>query len=429
MSYTHGKRLLILGGTAASLDLVKLAKEMGIYTIVTDDREHGIAKDIADEKAMVSTTDIDELVALVKEKGVDGVFCSPSEFQIRNAMQVCEKAGLPFYANKKQWANCSNKETLKAHCAKAGLPVIPEYHFSELEELNECPDDLFPVIVKPVDGASSRGVSVCHTRMELSNAVSSALKQSRCGDALVEKYIDNGGRLFSFRYFLDGDNSFPYFLMDTYIADPKNKKKLISAFSYAPSEYAEHFLDQYDHKIRKMFQGMGLRNGTVFAQALPYNDEFYCHDMGLRLSGGMTFRMCEHLTDINDMKMMIRLALGGPICTEEDLQKMNPNPKNGVVGQLMVPLNSGTISSIEGIDAIRKEPTVISYIQYYNVGDTITENAQGTLIQQFARISIAASSKEDLVSIVNRLQDNISIKNTNGEEMFTMRFDTNRLYQ
>lgn len=429
MSYTQGKRLLILGGTAASYDLVKLAKEMGVYTIVTDDRENGMAKDLADEKAMVSTTDIDGLVALVEEKHIDGVFCSPSEFQIRNAMQVCEKANLPFYANQEQWARCSDKESLKAYCKSNALPVIPEFSFENEDQLEQCPEDLFPVIVKPVDGASSRGVSVCHCKTELKEAVASALKQSRSGNALVEKYIDNGGRLFSFRYFLDGDDSYPYLLMDTYIADPKNKKKLISAFSYAPSEYADLYMTETDCKVRAMLRDMGLKNGTVFAQALPYDNGFYCHDMGLRLSGGMTFRMCEHLTGINDMKMMIRLALGGPICTEEDLQKINPNPKNGVVGQLMIPLNAGTISSIQGVENIQKDPSVISYIQYYYEGDTITENAQGTLIQQFARISIAAPDKETLVSIVNRLQDGISIKSTDGNEMYTMRFDTNRLYQ
>ena len=38
MNDVSGKRLLILGGTSASLDLVKMAREMGVYTLVTDDR-------------------------------------------------------------------------------------------------------------------------------------------------------------------------------------------------------------------------------------------------------------------------------------------------------------------------------------------------------------------------------------------------------
>ena len=97
MEYVKGKKLLVLGGTAASYDLVRQAKEMGAYTVVVDDRPTGVAKEIADEAAIISTTDIDALAAFVKEKNIDGVFCSPSEFQIRNTMQVCKKLGLPFW--------------------------------------------------------------------------------------------------------------------------------------------------------------------------------------------------------------------------------------------------------------------------------------------------------------------------------------------
>ena len=54
-----GKRLLMLGGTVSTYDFVKMAQEMGVYTIVTDNNpEPGPAKQIADEIAMVSTDDM-----------------------------------------------------------------------------------------------------------------------------------------------------------------------------------------------------------------------------------------------------------------------------------------------------------------------------------------------------------------------------------
>ncbi len=425
----EGKRLLVLGGTAASVDLVRQAKEMGVYTIVVDDRPTGAAKEIADEHAVVSTTDMDGLEAFIKEKRIDGVFCSPSEFNIRNTMKLCQQIGMRFYATQEQWDRCSNKESLKNYCKNNGLPFIPEYHFTGEEDFEKCPEEVFPVIVKPVDGASSRGVRVCKQKEELKDAVAAALNQSKSGNVLVEKYIDNGGRLLSFRYILDEGKCYPYLLMDTYIADPVNKKYLISAFSYAPSEYAQDFMDKADGKVRNMLQDMGLKNGTVFAQALPSDGNFYCHDMGYRLSGGMTYHISEALTGINDMKMMIRYALGVPICTAEEKEKFNPVSKGKVIGQLMVPVNAGTIGSIEGMDAVRNEKAVIHCLQYYHEGDTVPESAMGTLSQQFARISVMASCKDEMVSIINRLQDSLSVKNTEGEEMYTMRFDTQRLYQ
>lgn len=67
------KTLLVLGGTAASLDIVKIAREIGVYTIVTDDRQDGAAKPYADEVVQISTTDHYGLVDFIRERGINGV--------------------------------------------------------------------------------------------------------------------------------------------------------------------------------------------------------------------------------------------------------------------------------------------------------------------------------------------------------------------
>ena len=424
-----GKKLLVMGGSMATYAIVKNAQEMGVYVVVADAKDTGEAYKLADEGVLVSTIDMEGLAKVIKEKEIDGVFCGPSEFNILNTMKLCEMTGLRFYANRELWDKCGDKEQLKSYCKKNGLPCIPEYHFESDEDIENCPDDIFPVIVKPVDGCSSKGVTVCRGKNELKKAHADALEFSASGRVIVEKYMDNGGRLFSFRYILDEGEAHPYMLMDTYIADPKNKKSLISAFSLIPSELGEHYMQTTDAGVRAMLCDMGLKNGTVFAQSLPCDGDFYVHDMGYRLSGGMMYKVSETLTGINDMKMMIRYALGESICTEEDKANFNPTPKGCVIGQLMIPVNAGTVASVKGFDGIESEEGVIQFIQYYHEGDTVAESVIGTLGQQFARISIKAPDKETLVKTVNKIQDRIAITDTEGREMYTMRFDTQRLYK
>lgn len=423
-----GKRLLILGGTVASYDLVKMAKDMGIYTIVADDRENGAAKEIADEKVQISTTDIDALTTFVQNNRIDGIFCSPSEFNIQNAIRLCERTGMYFYTDAEHWNRCNNKNRFKQYCKKNGLPFIADYQEQPSRHIG-CADCSFPLIIKPADSCGSQGVTVCHEAAAFNQAIDKALVYSKSGEIVIEKYLDNGGRLFSFRYLLNDGDAYPYLLMDTYIADPVDKKYLVSAFSLAPSEHAEAFLEKADQKVRATFKDMGLKNGTVFAQAIPYDGNFYCHDMGYRLSGGITYRLSETLCGINDMKMMLRHTLGGPICTAEEAERINPLPKDKLVGQLMIPLMAGTIGEIDGMDVVQKDPAVLSCLQYYYVGDTLSQRDMGTLAQQFARIYIQASTKDAMVAAINRIQDAISIKDTDGNEMFTLRFDTNRLYR
>ena len=127
MENLTGKKLIILGGTSASYDLVRNAKEMGIYTIVTDPNATGVAKEIADETAMVSTADIEGLVALAKERGVDGIFCGPSEFNLRNVIRASAEAGLPCYTTMEVWDRCANKDVFKSYCREYGVDCTPEY--------------------------------------------------------------------------------------------------------------------------------------------------------------------------------------------------------------------------------------------------------------------------------------------------------------
>lgn len=64
----EGKKLLVLGGTSASYDLVKIAKSMGIYVIVTDNStQTSLTKNLADEIVSISTADICGLVDFVKK--------------------------------------------------------------------------------------------------------------------------------------------------------------------------------------------------------------------------------------------------------------------------------------------------------------------------------------------------------------------------
>ena len=44
-----GNKLLILGGTALSFEIIKQAKQQGVYVIITDYSEYSPGKEIADK--------------------------------------------------------------------------------------------------------------------------------------------------------------------------------------------------------------------------------------------------------------------------------------------------------------------------------------------------------------------------------------------
>lgn len=422
-----GKRLLVLGGTTASYDLVKNAREMGVYTIVTDDCADRISKKIADESAMVSTTDMEGLAALIKERNIDGAYCGPSEFNIRNLIRLCEKTGLPCYTDMKTWDLCANKDVFKDYCRKYNVDCPPEYEITENITNEELEEIDYPIIIKPVDGCSSYGITVCWNKDDVLPAYKKAMDGSICKRIIAEKYIDNGGEIFSVRYMIKDGEAYPYFLMDTYLADPINKKTHVSCLTYGPSKYYNYYMESMDKNVRSLIKGLGLKNGTAFFQALPYKGKIYIHEMGYRLSGGMIFKLTEPTVGINDMKMMIRYALGEEIFSDEEVKTWDVACTKKHAAQLMIPLNAGKIAKIEGLEEVKNIKCVSDVLQYHNEGDTVEERFIGTLSQHFGRIAIISESDDEIFETIEKINKILNIYDDKGNIMNALKFDQSRI--
>lgn len=421
------KKLLILGGTAASLDVVRIAKGMGVYTIVTDDRPSGVSKDEADEAYMISTTDMEGLLELIKMKSVDGVFCGPSEFNIFNTMKLCNIAGLPFYFTRDQWDICQNKASFKALCKKYGVPCVPDYPIEGDIATSDLSHLKYPVIVKPVDSSGSRGITVCYSEDEVRKAYAHALSYSKSKNVIIEKYIQNNGDGLSVWYIASDGEAYLSLTGDKYVIDPVNRTALTSAATLYPSKYTKQYIDTIDSNVREMVMSIGLKDGVFFLQALVDEGNIYFHEMGLRLSGGLIYKITEPTTGVNDVKMMIRYALGGQMCTPDERDKISPYLNGKYGGSLCFPLKAGVISEIYGIEEIKGMEVVSDFIQYYQLGDEIAEDKVGTMSQHFGRIKIVAGNKKEVASAMEKVQEILKVKDQDGRDMIYMRFDTTRL--
>ena len=76
-------------------------------------------------------------------------------------------------------------------------------------KLMYCDNMKLPVIVKPVDGNSSEGISVCSEKSQIINAYKKAIQASKSSQAIIEEYVESEGCGINVRYVVkDGK---PYF--------------------------------------------------------------------------------------------------------------------------------------------------------------------------------------------------------------------------
>ncbi len=92
-----------------------------------------------------------------------------------------------------------------------------------------------------------------------------------------------------------------------------------------------------------------MKNGVCFLQALVTEGQILFHEMGLRLSGGLMYKLTDERNGVNDLKMMIRHTMGERMCSPEEESRITPISNGVVAGSLCVPLGIGTVSHIGGL--------------------------------------------------------------------------------
>jgi len=260
------KKILILGSAHSSYEVVKQANLLGYYTIVVSNAP-GEASEIANEFVQIDIKEKSSLVNYIKENNIDGVFTGPSEFLTKTMIDICEATGLRCYVSSEQWDICQNKRAFKDLCLKFGVPCVPDFNVTE----EFLPEDLariqYPVIVKPVDSHSSRGIRVCHSEQDLKDAIPYALKFSPSKQYLVEKYITSEYG-FTCRYLANDGELYLNATSDVYTVDRAGGRAMISGLSIFPSKKTDDYIKEINTDVIKMLKSIGLKNGSFFYSSI-----------------------------------------------------------------------------------------------------------------------------------------------------------------
>ncbi|PAE25785.1 ATP-grasp domain-containing protein [Bacillus sp. 7894-2] len=413
-----GKKLLILGGITHMIDVVETAKNMGLYTIVTDFSPTSPAKEIADKSYDVSTTDIDSLLKIAIEEEIDGVFTGFEDLNLWSAQELCEKLNLSFYATKEQLEITTNKKRFKEYCKQYEIPVVEEYFFENDFKEWDIEEIKFPVIIKPIDSYGSKGITVCYSIDELLKGYEKAISFSKQKKVIIERFIDNDYGVEMYYTIQNGQITLSA-MTDRYVYSQTKESPPLPIATIFPSKHLNYFCDNLDNRVREMIKGLGIENGVVLIQSLINKDSFYIYEMAYRLSGEKHYQIVEKQTGVNLLEMMISLAINGSTfgydITNYD-HAYTPFPSCN----LSFLLKEGTIDKITGLDVIEDMPQVVSYVRTHEIGDEV--EITGSYFQMFIRINIVSSSFEDLSNVIRKINQSIRVISKNGKDMILTRF-------
>lgn len=410
-----GKKLMILGGNRETGFLVEEANLLGIRTIVVDPNPGAPAKQFAAEHYEFDGFDVAGIVALARRLRVDGVLVGVADVLVRPYMEICQELQLPCYATESTLAAFGGKDGFKSACSKFGIRDIPGILVDSYTGSPAIRDIQLPAIVKPVDNGGGVGMQVCLQADDMERCVANALRDSKSGQVLVERYMDCDD-MFAYYTFING-HAYLSATADRFTTKSQSGGSSVCLAALYPSQHTNDFLEKVHPRILELFNGVGVSNGVLSIQFFVDQGTFYAYDPGFRLQGEAPHIHLKAINGFDHRRMLIQFALTGSMGGEE-FEDINDFQIGGrVAATFWVLLKSGRIQRIEGLDTIAEHPSVTTVLQRLEVGDSIDPEMLGTERQVLARIYVVADTRDDVAAMGQEFCATLKVDDDQSRDM------------
>ncbi|MBR5270819.1 MAG: ATP-grasp domain-containing protein, partial [Clostridia bacterium] len=273
-------KALVLAGGFPQIALIKELKSREITVILADYFSDPIAKKYADKFYQISTLDVDAIRKLAQDEKVDFLITACTDQALLTVAKVSEDLGLPCYIDYDTALNVTNKSYMKKVFDEFDISTAKHVVMSELD-INSVSKLKYPLIVKPVDCNSSKGVKKVENYDELKEAFDYAVKISRTDTAIVEEFIQ-GTELSADIYVEDGKVHILSVSKLDKIGD-KNKFVIFRGW-YNPVE-SEPVMEHIKETAQQIADAFNLKNTPMLIQMISDGQKVYVLEFSARTGG------------------------------------------------------------------------------------------------------------------------------------------------
>lgn len=409
-------KLVILGGNPETAAFVENIKKLGIFTIVIDPNENAPAKKCADISYDIDVLDVDTLINFLKTIDFDGIIVGVADILVPSYYKVCKEFGLNCYANEKTIEAFGSKDGFNKICEKNNIKVTPRFNTKNYQF--QAHD--FPLLIKPVDNGAGVGISICKDVSQLNAGIDHAVKNSKSGRILIEKYMTCDD-LWIYYTFISG-NIYLSASGDRYTSKNVHSGSPVCIGATYPSKYHNEFTETINPQFVSMLKKLNIKDGVLCVQFFKDDEGFYAYDPGFRLQGEGQHIHMLHALNVDQRELLASFALSK---TTDEMKQLLAGRYVGdklYAATGWVLLKIGKIEQIKGLEEIRNLRSFKECLQRFFEGDKVTNQMIGTERQVFARFYFQNTDKNELredVRIFSKLLE-VSCK---GESLISDIFD------
>lgn len=325
------KKLMLLGGSRYILPVIKKAHQMGIYVITCDYLPDNIAHKYSDEYLNISIVDKDAVLEGAQNAKIDGIMSFACDPGVLTAAYVAEKMNLPFCGSYEAVSILQNKDKFRRFLEQNGFNVPTSCGYSSIEQaFGDIERFTFPVIVKPVDSAGSKGVSRVDDICELKDAAEFALKYSINGRFIVEEFIEKKGfSSDSDSFTLNGKFDYISF-SDQWFDENAENPYTPAAYSW-PTSMGKAEQDELKSELQRISDLLSLKTSLYNIETrVGTSGKPYIMELSPRGGGNRLSEMLHYATGVNLIENAIKAALG------DDSINLEYNQYNGYIAEIIL---------------------------------------------------------------------------------------------
>ena len=393
-------KALVLCGGLPQAALIEELKERGIYTILADMNPEVLARPYADEFYQVSVLDVDAIRQLAVEQKVDFIITVCADQVLLVQAQVSEQLGLPCYIDYNTARAVSSKELMKDIFVKNNIPTS-KYVILDTYSREKIKDLQFPVIVKPVDSYSSRGVRKVFKIEDLEHAVNSAIDISRTNTAIVEEFVQ-GDELTVDVYVEEGEAH--VLCISNIDKIPQNDRFVICRTRY-PALIDDNIRKKVYDIATRIAKAFNLNNSPMLIQMITDGKSLSVVEFCARTGGGDKFRSIKQVSGFDVIKAVVDLTLG-------DNPHVYPYQLSEYVINEFLYTNPGIFDHLEGFEEMKKKNYIEEYYQLKTKGTKCKDVSSSG--DRVAYYTVKANSLEECREKDMEINKNCRVVDING---------------
>lgn len=299
------KKLMILGASQPQARLIEAAKELGYYTIAISIPGNYPGIELADRWINLDIRDKEKILEVAQKENIDGIATCCFDIPLESLGYVNTRMNLKGLSEHSSILS-SDKLLMKEAFEKEGVNTAKYRLIRSKEDLEKAIEVLaFPVILKAVDLAGSRGIYKAETKEEARKLYDQVMEDTSKDYFIIEEFIE--GKDFGAQAFVQNGKIIYVLPHGDYTYFDRTSMPI---GHFAPIELGEEFNKKSIEECEKAIHAIGLDNCAVNIDLIEKNGVPYMIELTGRCGATCCAELVSIYYGINYYKMIAMAAVG-----------------------------------------------------------------------------------------------------------------------